>query len=120
MCNRYAPSFRFKLDGKPIEITESFNYLGHNLHINGNLEVEIKRIQLTWTAFGKLNYIFKSNIPLSLKKKVFDQYILPVLTYGSETWTLSKKMINRIQATQRRMERSMMGINLLDKKEIHG
>ncbi len=43
-----------------------------------------------WSAFGKQNLVMNSNLPLSLKRKVYNQCILPVLTYGSETCRLTK------------------------------
>jgi len=48
-------------------------------------------------------------------RRVFDQCVLPVMTYGAETLTLTKKTINRIRVTQRVMERSMLGISLRDR-----
>ncbi len=45
-----------------------------------------------WSAFGKQNLVMNSNLPLSLKRKVYNQCILPVLTYGSETWRLTKEL----------------------------
>ncbi len=33
-----------------------------------------------------------SNLPLSLKRKVYNQCVLPVLTYVSETWRLTKEL----------------------------
>src|ERR1700744_4222155 len=51
----------------------------------------------------------------SLKRKVFDSCVLPVLTYGAETLTLTKVSENKLRVTQRAMERSMLGISLRDK-----
>jgi len=48
-------------------------------------EIEIqRRIALSWQAFGRANLIFLSRLPLSLKRKVYDQCILPTLTHGAE------------------------------------
>lgn len=35
----------------------------------------------------EMRHIFKGNIPYSLKRKAFEVYVLPVLTYGAETLT---------------------------------
>ena len=51
----------------------------------------------------------------SLKRKVFDLCVLPVLTYGAETLTLTKASENKLRVAQRAMERSMLGISLRDK-----
>ena len=41
------------------------------------------------------------------------------MTYASETWTLSKKMENKLKVAQHNMERSMLNITLKDKKTNH-
>ncbi|MEE6525542.1 hypothetical protein FKM82_025611 [Ascaphus truei] len=47
-------------------------------------------------ALGRNKTLLQGDLPRCLKKNVFDQSILSVLTYGSETWTL--------QTTQRSTE----------------
>ena len=69
-----------------------------------------------WSAFGKQSSVMKSNLPISLKRKVYNQCILPVLTYGSETWSLTKVLERKLQSAQRGMERIMFGITWRDKK----
>ena len=83
----------------------SYKYLGH----------EIKpRIGLAWAAYGKLKYIFRSDIPLCLKRTIFNQCILPVM-YGSQTSKLTKKSVNKVRVKQRAMERSLLKITIRDK-----
>ena len=53
----------------------------------------------------KKTTIFKSGFPVCLKRKDFDECILPVLTYASETWTLTSKTLKKFQITQKSMER---------------
>ncbi len=57
-----------------------------------------------------------SNLPLSLKRKVYDRYILPVLTYGSETWHLTKEQERKLRSAQRGMERKLLGITRRERK----
>lgn len=104
-------------EGNPIKQASSYKYLGHEICIGrDNQTCEIKRrIGLTWAAFGKLKYIWKSNIPVCLKRKVFNQCVLPVLTYGAETLTLTKQSVNKIRVAQRGMERSMLNLSLRDR-----
>lgn len=61
--------------------------------------------------YDKLRNIFKSDIPISLKKKVC---VLPVITYGTETSTLTKLNARSLKIAQRKMERSILGIKLSD------
>ena len=67
-----------------------------------------RRIGLAWAAFGKLRLIFKSKMNSSLKREVFDTCVLPVLTNGAETLTLTKASENKLRVAQRAMERSML------------
>ncbi len=57
-----------------------------------------------------------SNLPLSLKRKVYSECILSVLTYGSETWHLTKEQERKLRSAQRGMERKMLGITWRDRK----
>ncbi|CAG9834409.1 unnamed protein product [Diabrotica balteata] len=73
------------------------------------------RIGFGWAAFGKLRETFKSELPKCLKRKVFDQCVLPGLTFVAETLTLTKAAATKLRVTQRRMERSTLGITLRDR-----
>lgn len=41
--------------------------------------------------------------------------MLPVLTYGAETLTLSKRTANKVRVVQRAMGRAMMSLSLRDR-----
>lgn len=105
------------LDNQRIEELSQYVYLGQTVNLSDNNQSKeiTRRIQLGWAAFGKHNDIMRSNLPICLKKKIFDQCILPAMTYASETWTTTNKMNNKLQTTQRAMERIMIGINKKDR-----
>ncbi|CAH2260402.1 jg15523 [Pararge aegeria aegeria] len=73
-----------------------------------------RRILLGWAAFGKLRDIFSSKIPQCLNTKLFEQYVLPVMYYRSEMWSLTISLIKRLIVTQRAMERAMLEVSLRD------
>lgn len=52
-----------------------------------------------WSSFGKNSIILKINMPIGLKRKIFNQCL-----DGAETWTLIKRMVKRLQIIQRNME----------------
>ena len=52
---------------------------------------------------------------MSLRRKVYNQCVLPTMTYGSETWSLTKYLETKLQTAQRAMERQMLHISLRDK-----
>lgn len=53
-------------------------------------------------------------MPQCLKKKLFDQCVLPIITYGAETLLLTRASANKILVTQRKMGRSIFGMLLRD------
>ena len=106
-----------RVDNKTLEVVKEYNYLGQILKLTRDNEHEIKRqITLGWKAFGRQNKIMNSSLPICLKRKVYNQCVLPTMIYGSETWKPTKPMENKLKSAQRGMERSMLGISLRDKK----
>ena len=105
------------INNRPVEKVQSYIYLGQKKEITrNNLTADLsRRISLAWSAFGRMQDVFKSAIPNTIKARVFYQYVLPVLTYGTKTWALNKNIINRLQVTQRAMERRILNINLQDR-----
>ena len=53
---------------------------------------------------------------MKIKRKIHNEYFLPVMVYGSETWTLKMTHIELMSVAQRKMERIMFGITLRDHK----
>jgi hypothetical protein len=93
------------VQGNIIERVGHYIYLGKNISFNNDTSDEIKRrIQLS-----------DRKLPISLKTKVFNQCIMPVLSYGSETWSTTKRLETKLQVTQRAMERIIVGVSKRDK-----
>lgn len=101
----------------PLEFVQNYVYLGKQISFSEerNVEEVDRRIAITWKKYWAHKEIFKSRLPLSTKKIVMDSEILPCLTYGCQTWTFDLQTRNKIQTTQRRMERSYLGIKLKDR-----
>jgi hypothetical protein len=52
---------------------------------------EIKsRIAMENVAFNKMKALFTSKLDLNIKNKIIKYYILSIVLYGAETWTLRK------------------------------
>ncbi|CAH2208752.1 jg21422 [Pararge aegeria aegeria] len=58
-------------------------------------------------------YVTSSKIPKYLKTKVFEQCVLLVVNYVSETRSLSIDLIRRLRFAQRATKRAMLGVYLL-------
>ena len=118
MCNPAVNKTDININGRKIEEVDNYTYLGQMVTKHHKQEQELRhRIGLGWTAFGKLDSIMQNKrIPLRLKTKVHNECILPVITYGSETWSLSKTQLQKLVTTQCKMEGIMMGLTLCDRK----
>ncbi len=57
-----------------------------------------------------------SNLPFSLKRKVCNQCVLPVLAYDSVTWHLTKEQEGKLRRAQRGIEKKMLGVTWRDMK----
>ena len=95
MRNKHAEDTNRKItiDSNEIEEVNHYIYLGQRISMEtASKEQEIKRrITLGWQAFGRASAIFKNKeIPTCLKRQVYNQCIIPTVTYGSETWNLTK------------------------------
>ena len=49
-----------------------------------------------------------------MKTKVFAHCVLPVMTYGAETWKLTVGLVHKFKVAQRAMERAILGVSLAD------
>lgn len=111
------------VDGKQVEYVEEYIYLGQLVSFRDCTVKEIqRRIALAWKKFWSLKEIMKNkNVPINIKRKIYECTILPCLTYGCQTWSLRKEDEEKIAICQRKMEKSMLGIKHSDKisnKEI--
>ena len=78
-------------------------------------EVSI-RIKAGRSVFGKNREIFLDrHLPMSLKRKVFNQCVLPAITYGCQTWFLTKALVKTLETSKRAMERRMLNVKLEDR-----
>lgn len=109
--------YEIKINNQPVEYVEEYIYLGQIISHTDTTTKEIKRrIANGWKRYWSLKEIMKStDLSISIKRKVFNTCILPCITYGCETWALTKHHRNMLEHCQRAMERSMIGIKKQDK-----
>ena len=75
-------------------------------------------VAYTFITFGKgvTNQVFlHRHLPMSLKWKVFNQCVLPAMTYGCQTWSLTKALVKKLEMSQQAMERKMFHVELKDR-----
>ena len=54
------------------------------------------RIGKAWGALNQLDTIWKSTLPIKLKRNFFRAAVETVLTYGSPTWTLTTALESKL------------------------
>ena len=83
---------------------------------NSTKQEVLIRIKAGWSVFGKHREIFLDwHLPISLKRKVFNQCVLPAMTYGRQTLSLTKALVKKLETSQRAMERRMLNVKLKDR-----
>ena len=118
VLNETAITSTVTVDRNVIENVDRYVYLGKTVTEAGDLLPEIKRrIVLGWAAFSKVANIMKSRkASMKIKRKIHNEYVLPVMVYGSETWALKKAHMELLTVAQRKMERIMLCITVRDHK----
>lgn len=73
---------------------DKYKYVGHQIRIdkyNQTCKTHLFGLGwLGWATSGKLRDTLKGNLPICLKRRVYEQCILPVITYGAKTLILVK------------------------------
>jgi len=83
-----------------VDMVDEFIYLESLISHDGGNEAEIlQRITIAKECFSLLEKnIWRSHILTDTKVHLHRTYILPVLLYGCETWTVSKTLAKRLDA----------------------
>ena len=106
-----------KINGTEIEKVTNYKYLGQTIAMENSTKQDVSiRIKAGWSVFGKYRETFLDrHLPMSLKRKVFNQCALPAMTYGCQTWSLTKTLVKKPETSQRAMERKMLHVKLKDR-----
>lgn len=112
-----AEKEQIRLDGVELEYVEQYIYLGKQISFNKtNNEDEVnRRITSSWNKYWAHKEILKGNYNMDMKRTVMETCILPCLTYGSQTWTFTKNIKNKLTTCQRAMERSILSLRKINK-----
>jgi hypothetical protein len=98
------------ISGAPLEKVSEFSYLGSLITEDAKCHKEIRRrIAMGKEAFVKRRELMRGSLNRDLKKRMVKTLIWSVVLYGSESWTLRKEDIKKLEAFEmwiwRRMER---------------
>ena len=128
MTNAKGINAEIKIGEVKLETVKSFKYLGSIVTDQGSKPEVIARIAQTIAALTKLRTIWNDrNITLKSKIRLMRSLVLSIFLYACESWTLTKDLERRIQATEMRCFRRLLGISYKDRitneeviNRIHG
>ena len=83
---------------------------------DGGCGAEVKRrIGVAWDRWRELSGVMcDKKVPRKLKVLLYNTSIKPTLTYGSETWPVTQRMEDKLDATEMRMLRHIHGVTYED------
>ena len=87
-----SPITSWQIDGETVETVTDFIFRGSKITADGDCSHEIKRhLLLGRKDMTNLDSILKSrNVTLPTKVHLIKAMVLPVVTYGCESWTVKK------------------------------
>ena len=125
MCSYYVNPAYFRahyvipihIRGIQIEYVTDYIYLGQTLSFQNSAEKEMKRlIAQAWKKFWSLKHILTDKYHRTiLKAGILEACVIPVLTYGCQTWSLPHRLKQMIQVCQQKMERKITDVTLEDR-----
>ena len=116
MKNGHCAMGTITLDDDTILFVDKYTYLGQIITQNHEIDDEIRRRRsAAWLSFKNVEDVLKKTKDVKLRAHIFNSMILPVLNYGCEVWTLRENGKQKLQTTQRAMERRTLGIKLIQK-----
>ena len=99
-----------------VDSVPKFCYLGSDVDESGYCTPEvIRRIALGSSVMGQLRNVWmQRRLSLGTKLRLYSSCVLSVLLYGSETWTLRKRDMQRLESFHMSCQRRILGIRWFD------
>jgi len=92
-------TMKITVSGQNLERVKQFCYLGSLVTEDCRSCHDVRRrIALGKEAFDKKNDLMRGSLSLHLKKRMAKAFVWSVALCGSETWTLQKEYIRRLEA----------------------
>ncbi|KAE9522716.1 hypothetical protein AGLY_016879 [Aphis glycines] len=99
------------VDDYSFKKVEVFKYLGVNINSNNDMHEEINdRIACGNRCYYSIMRLLKSKLlSRNLKTLLYHSYLRPIITYASETWSLTKGDSKRLMTFERKVLRNIYG-----------
>jgi hypothetical protein len=104
-----------------LECVKQYVYLGTLFSSNGKWEAEIeRRRQIGRAALCSLNkqVVWNSNVPIQVKRIVFEAMVKSKLLYGGDIWWAGRKEMGKIETVQNDFIRWISGFQRKDKVSV--
>jgi hypothetical protein len=114
----YDDDININIRNQKIETADSFTYLGCTITKDQRHDTEISvRIAKASKAFNMLRHSIwhRKSVSITARLRIFRACVLPVLLYGSETWSLTIRQEQRITSFYNKCLRTVIGVNLGDR-----
>ena len=99
-----------------MEQVKNYKYLGHTMTEDGRCVTEINcRIAQANEAFSLRKELLSKNLRKETKIKIVKTLVWTTLLYGSETWTLRKEDIRKLEALEMWLWRRMEKVSWTDR-----
>ncbi|KAK6754256.1 hypothetical protein RB195_013322 [Necator americanus] len=94
-----------------IELVDEFCHLGCTLKNNGSYERDVQqRCAKATSAFKSLTKcLWSTLITNEVKLRLYLSAIRPIMMYGSKTWAAPSRVIERLDCTERKLLRLLLG-----------
>ena len=92
-------------DGEKLKNCFIFRHLDSLSAADGNEDHDIaRRIGIAQTRAGKMRHVLGSkHIPMATKLRLYGAAVGSLFTYGSESWTLTAKVLRRLNGANSRL-----------------
>ena len=77
------------LENEELGLTEDYKYLGAWIMSSAN-DINVRKA-FAFQAITRLSRVWKATLTRKTKVRLFQATVIPILMYGSETWTLTKE-----------------------------
>ena len=94
------------LDGTSLKLVDKFTYLASS--VSSTEKDIVTQLTKAWTAIDGLSIIRKSDLTDKMKRSFFQAAVVSILLYGCTTWTLTKRLENKLDSNYTRMLRAIL------------
>lgn len=114
---RVEEEMRVTLGGQVLKQVDRFKYLGVMFEAGGGMKIELDQRIAKYNANVSLLYplLRDESIPRGVKVLIYTTMLRPILTYGHEGWAMNTKLKSKIQASEMRVLRIILGVTRRDR-----